>query len=222
VPPTTKRPRRPSPARLRKLLTHEHAHWDRGLTYLAGVDEVGRGPLAGPVVAAAVILPQGCWIPGVTDSKQLTAAQRLELIGRIAECCVAFGIGAASAREIDRINIRRATALAMSRAIARLPVPADHLLVDGLPVPELGVGTHTAIVQGDGCVHCIAAASILAKVTRDRLMDRLARRYPGYGWERNKGYGTAEHLAALARQGPTPHHRTSFAPVRVNFDPTLS
>jgi len=192
------------------------------MSFVAGVDEVGRGPLAGPVVAAAVILPQGCWIPGVTDSKQLTAAMRLELIGRITECCVAFAVGAASAREIDRINIRRATALAMSRAIARLPVPADHLLVDGLPVPELGVGTHTAIVQGDGCVHCIAAASILAKVTRDRLMDRLARRYPGYGWERNKGYGTAEHLAALARQGPTPHHRTSFAPVRVNFDPTLS
>jgi ribonuclease HII len=156
------------------------------------------------------------------DSKQLSAARRAELIERITGSCVAYGIGAASAREIDRINIRRATALAMRRAIARLPVPADHLLVDGLPMPELGADAHTAIVQGDGCVHCIAAASILAKVTRDRLMDRLARRHPGYGWERNKGYGTAEHLAGLARLGPTPHHRMSFAPVRLAFDPTTS
>jgi ribonuclease HII len=216
LPPAAKRPRRPSAARLRKLLAHEHAHWERGLTYLAGVDEVGRGPLAGPVVAAAVILPQGCWIDGVVDSKQLTASKREELIGRITGSCVAFGIGAASAREIDRINIRNATALAMRRAIERLPVPADHLLVDGLPVP--GLAPHTAIVQGDACVHCIAAASILAKVTRDRLMERLARRYPGFGWERNKGYGTAEHLAGLARLGPTPHHRMSFAPVQLSSD----
>jgi ribonuclease HII len=219
--PPAKRARRPSPARLRKLLAHEHTHWDRGLTYLAGVDEVGRGPLAGPVVAAAVILPQGCWIPGVTDSKKLSGAQRRELIERISGSCVAFGIGAASAREIDRVNIRGATALAMRRAIQRLPVPADHLLVDGLPVPELGRDSHTAIVQGDACVHCIAAASILAKVTRDRLMERLARRYPGYGWERNMGYGTSEHLDALARLGPTPHHRISFAPVRLSIVPQL-
>lgn len=192
------------------------------MPYVAGVDEVGRGPLAGPVVAAAVILPQGCWIAGVDDSKRLSPAQRTELIERIAGSCVAYGIGAASAREIDAINIRRATALAMRRAIERLPVPADHLLVDGLPVPELGLDSHTAIVQGDACVHCIAAASILAKVTRDRLMERLARRYPGYGWERNKGYGTAEHLAGLARLGPTPHHRMSFAPVRLSSDRTHS
>ena len=220
--PSPNRPRKPSAARLRKLLATEGGFWERGMPYVAGVDEVGRGPLAGPVVAAAVILPQGCWIAGVDDSKRLSPAQRTELIERIAGSCVAYGIGAASAREIDAINIRRATALAMRRAIERLPVPADHLLVDGLPVPELGLDSHTAIVQGDACVHCIAAASILAKVTRDRLMERLARRYPGYGWERNKGYGTAEHLAGLARLGPTPHHRMSFAPVRLSSDRTHS
>ncbi len=220
--PKPKRTRRPSAARLRKLLAHEHVLWERGVPYVAGVDEVGRGPLAGPVVAAAVILPQGCWVPGVEDSKRLSAAQRVELVARIAGSCVAFGIGAASAREIDRLNIRRATALAMRRAIGRLPVPAGHLLVDGLPVPELGgPDAHTAVVGGDACVHCIAAASILAKVTRDRLMERLARRHPGYGWERNKGYGTREHLDGLARLGPTPHHRMSFAPVQLSFDPQL-
>jgi len=214
--PSARRPRRPSPARLRKLLATEHGLWERGMRYVAGVDEVGRGPLAGPVVAAAVIFPEGCWIPGVDDSKRLTAEQRLGAVERITASCVAYGVGAASAREIDGLNIRRATALAMSRAIARLPVPADHLLVDGLPVPELGLDAHTAIVRGDGCVHCIGAASILAKVTRDRLMERLARRYPAYGWERNKGYGTAEHLAALASFGATRHHRHSFAPVQFN------
>ncbi|HYW05816.1 MAG TPA: ribonuclease HII [Longimicrobium sp.] len=211
-----KRVRRPSAARLRKLLATEHGWWERGMRFVAGVDEVGRGPLAGPVVAAAVIFPEGCWIAGVDDSKRLTAEQRVKILGRITESCVAYGVGAASAGEIDRLNIRRATALAMSRAIARLPVPADYLLVDGLPVPELGLDAHTAIVRGDGCVHCIGAASILAKVTRDRLMERLARRYPAYGWERNKGYGTAEHLDALARFGPTRHHRHTFAPVQLH------
>ncbi|MDP9348930.1 MAG: ribonuclease HII, partial [Gemmatimonadota bacterium] len=127
------------------------------------------------------------------------------------------GIGAASAREIDHLNVRRATALAMQRAVARLPVPPHHVLVDGLPVPELGPETHTAVVGGDRLVHCIACASIVAKVVRDRLMGRLAARYPQYGWERNKGYGTPEHLEALARFGPTPHHRLSFAPVQLTL-----
>ena len=129
-------------------------------------------------------------------------------------------MGAASCREIDRINIRRATALAMQRAIARLG-GADHLLVDGLAVPELGTETHTAFVGGDGCVHCISAASIVAKVTRDRLMARLAARYPQYGWERNMGYGTPEHLDALDRLGPTPHHRRSFQPCQFDFSDEL-
>lgn len=185
---------------------------------LAGVDEVGRGPLAGPVVAAAVVLPRDCFVPGADDSKRLTAARRDVLLDRICSACVAYGVGAASAREIDALNIRRATALAMQRAVSRLPVRPDHLLVDGLPVPELGLDTHTAVVEGDRRVHSISCASIVAKVVRDRLMARLAGRYPGYGWDRNKGYGTPEHLAALASFGPTPHHRRSFAPVQLTLD----
>ena len=211
-----KRKRKPSPQRLRKLLSTEWGYWDRGMVRVAGVDEVGRGPLAGPVVAAAVILPADTWIDGVDDSKRLNADRRLDLYEKIVRTAICFGVGAASAREIDRINIRRATALAMQRAIARLG-GVDHLLVDGLAVPELGAETHTAIVGGDGCVHCISAASILAKVTRDRLMARLGARYPEYGWGRNMGYGTPEHLEALTRLGPTPHHRQSFSPCQLGF-----
>jgi ribonuclease HII len=217
-----KRARKPTPARLRKLLAAEYGLWEGGCLHVAGVDEVGRGPLAGPVVAAAVILPPGCWIDGVDDSKKLTHEKRLALYERIVSSCVCFGVGAASTVEIDRINIRRATALAMQRAIARLKCPPGHLLVDGLAVPELGLEAQTAVVDGDAKVHCIAAASILAKVTRDRLMERLARRHPAYGWERNKGYGTAEHLDALARVGPTRHHRQSFQPVQYTFDEILA
>jgi ribonuclease HII len=216
------RKRKPTPARLRKLLAAEWRFWEAGTLHVAGVDEVGRGPLAGPVVAAAVIMPEGCWIEGVGDSKKLSAEKRVALVERIVGSCVCWAVGAASPREIDRLNIRRATALAMQRAIARLSVPAEHLLVDGLPVPELGTETQTAIVDGDALVHCIGAASILAKVTRDRLMERLAARHPGYGWERNKGYGTAEHLEALERMGPTRHHRQSFQPVQYTLDDMLS
>lgn len=214
------RKRKPSPQRLRKLLATEWGFWDRGMIRVAGVDEVGRGPLAGPVVAAAVILPESAWIDGVDDSKKLNHGRRLDLFEKIVGTALVYGVGAASAREIDRINIRRATALAMQRAIARLG-DVDHLLVDGLAVPELGTETHTAIVGGDGCVHCISAASIIAKVTRDRLMARLARRYPDYGWERNMGYGTREHLRALTRLGPTPHHRQSFQPCQLDFAEAL-
>ncbi|HEU0054062.1 MAG TPA: ribonuclease HII [Longimicrobium sp.] len=217
-----KRKRKPTAARLRKLLAPEWGHWDAGCLHVAGVDEVGRGPLAGPVVAAAVILPVGCWIDGVDDSKKLTHEKRVALYERIVSSCVCWGAGAASTVEIDRINIRRATALAMQRAIARLSCPPGHLLVDGLPVAELGLEAQTAVVDGDAKVHCIAAASILAKVTRDRLMERLAARHPAYGWERNKGYGTAEHLAALERHGPTRHHRVSFQPVQYSFDEMLN
>ncbi|HEX6909630.1 MAG TPA: ribonuclease HII [Longimicrobium sp.] len=214
------RKRKPSPQRLRRLLATEWGFWDRGMIRIAGVDEVGRGPLAGPVVAAAVILPASTWIDGVDDSKKLNHDRRLDLYAKIVGTALCFGIGAASAREIDRINIRRATALAMQRAIARLG-DVDHLLVDGLAVPELGTETHTAIVGGDGCVHCISAASIVAKVTRDRLMARLSTRYPAYGWERNRGYGTPEHLEALNRLGPTPHHRQSFQPCQLDFAEAL-
>ncbi len=204
--------------RLRDPLSIERGFWSRGVSVLAGVDEVGRGPLAGPVVAAAVILPEGRCVDGADDSKRLAGPRREALVEEICSCALAYGVGAASAREIDAINIRCATALAMQRAIARLPVRPDHLLVDGLPVPELGADTHTAVVEGDHLVHCISCASILAKVVRDRLMARLAARYPGYGWERNKGYGTPEHLDALARLGPTPHHRRSFAPVQLTLN----
>ena len=216
-----KRTRKPSPQRLRKLLATEWGIWEGGCLHVAGVDEVGRGPLAGPVVAAAVILPEGCWIEGVDDSKKLTHDRRAALYERIVSSCVCWGVGAASAAEIDRINIRRATAVAMQRAIAHLSCPPGHLLVDGLAVPELGLDAQTAIVDGDAKVHCIAAASILAKVTRDRLMERLAVRHPAYGWERNKGYGTPEHLEALDRHGPTRHHRQSFQPVQYTFDEML-
>jgi ribonuclease HII len=215
-----KRPRRPTAKRLRALLATEWGWWERGLERIAGVDEVGRGPLAGPVLAAAVVLPRECWIEGIDDSKRLHPDRRLDLHAKILGACAAVGIGAASVAEIDRLNIRRATALAMRRAVARLGA-VDHLLVDGLAVPELGTETHTAIVGGDGAVHCISAASIVAKVTRDRLMARLARRHPEYGWDRNMGYGTPEHLDALARVGLTPHHRRSFQPCQTDFTDTL-
>jgi ribonuclease HII len=191
----------------------ERGFWSRGVHAVAGVDEVGRGPLAGPVVAAAVILPPDQLVDGVDDSKRLSEKRREALIGEILERALAVGIGAASPREIDRVNIRRATAVAMQRAVAHLALPPEHLLVDGLPVPELGMECQTAVVGGDRLVHSIACASIVAKICRDRLMARLARRYPQYGWERNKGYGTAEHREALLRFGPTPHHRRSFRPV---------
>lgn len=192
----------------------EASLWRRGLRHVAGIDEAGRGPLAGPVVAAAVVLPPGRRVPGADDSKRLTAAVREELIGAIERRAVSVGIGAASAREVDRLNIRNATHLAMSRAVDGLDMAPDHLIVDGLRVPELG-DAQTAVVQGDRRVHSVACASVVAKVTRDRLMRRLASRYPDYGWESNVGYGTAEHRAALERLGPTPHHRRSFGPVQL-------
>jgi ribonuclease HII len=198
--------------RLQRPLDVEREFWSRGVRVVAGVDEVGRGPLAGPVVAAAVVLAPGCEVCGAYDSKRLTARQREALAEEIL-ATTAVGMGAASAREVDRLNVRRATALAMQRAIQRLPIAPDHLLVDGLPVPELGLEWQTAVVAGDRRVHSIACASIVAKVCRDRLMGRLAARYPGYGWQSNKGYGTAEHRDALRRLGPTPHHRRSFQPV---------
>ena len=177
------------------------------------MDEVGRGPLAGPVVAAAVILTPDRDICGADDSKKLTHEHRVELATEILSTAAAVAIGAASAAEIDRLNIRRATALAMNRALRRLHVPPEHILVDGLAVPELGLEWQTAVVAGDAHVHSIACASIVAKVCRDRLMERLAGHYPLYGWERNKGYATDEHREALHRYGPSPHHRRSFQPV---------
>lgn len=197
-------------------LTLERELWRRGLEFVAGVDEVGRGPLAGPVVAAAVIFRPEDRVPGVTDSKLLSEAERDDLVVAIRRSALSIGVGAASCGEVDRLNILRASHLAMRRAVARLGVPPDHLLVDGLPVPALGPG-HTAVVGGDSRSFTIACASIVAKTTRDRLMKRLAERYPGYGWETNVGYGTPEHVSALGVRGPTPHHRRSFVPVQLSL-----
>ncbi len=181
---------------------------------IAGVDEVGRGPLAGPVVACAVIMPADVRaIPGVDDSKQLSADERVRLAVKIRQRAVCLGIGAASVREIDRVNIYHATVIAMRRALARLVVVPHHVLIDGKPIRTLDV-PHTAIVGGDDVCYTIACASIIAKVTRDRLMRALATRYPHYLWERNAGYCTAAHLSGLAVHGVTPHHRRSFVPVR--------
>ena len=180
---------------------------------IAGVDEVGRGPLAGPVVACAIVMPaRGRSIAGVDDSKRLTAERREALGAQIRRLAVAIGVGAASSREVDQLNIYHATTLAMQRALGRLGhlgYAPHHVLVDGKPIASLGV-VHTAVVGGDGKCYAVACASIIAKVIRDRLMRRLAARYPGFDWDRNSGYGTAAHIDALGRLGATPHHRRSF------------
>ena len=203
--------------RLQNPLHYEERFWSRGLSRVAGVDEVGRGPLAGPVVAAAVILPPGTLISGARDSKKLSPARREKLAAEVMGRSLAVGLGAASVREIDRLNILVCTRVAMSRALAQLPSSPEHVVVDGLPVSGLG-WEHDAMVGGDGLVHSISCASIVAKVVRDRLMIGLSRRYPGYGWETNMGYGTLEHRTALEELGPTPHHRLSFGGVQVELD----
>lgn len=184
-----------------------------GLWPLAGIDEVGRGPLAGPVVAAAVILDPARVPHGLDDSKKLAASIREELFGEIAETALAIGIASATALEIDNLNIRQATLLAIRRAVAALALAPRHVLVDGNDPPQLGCSCE-AIVQGDGAVASIAAASIVAKVTRDRMMARLAKRYPAYGFAGHVGYATAQHRKAIAEHGPCPEHRYSFAPVK--------
>lgn len=177
---------------------------------LAGIDEVGRGPLAGPVVACAVIMPaERRAIGGVADSKMLCQADRDLLAVRIRAAALGIGVGAASVREIDTFNIYHATTLAMRRAVQRLGQRPDHILIDGLKIRTLGL-EHTAVIDGDATCYTIACASIIAKVTRDRLMHALAARYPRYAWERNVGYATPEHIDALDVWGATPHHRTSF------------
>lgn len=182
---------------------------------LAGVDEVGRGPLAGPVIAAAVILDPSRPITGLRDSKKLTAARRAELAEIIESQALAVGIGRAEVAEIDLLNILRASLLAMERAVANLALQPDVVYVDGNITPTLAMPA-VAIVGGDDRVASISAASIVAKVIRDREMDRAAAHYPNYGFERHKGYATAAHLEALERFGPSPLHRMSFAPIRVS------
>ena len=193
-------------------LSFEHAAQARGLALIAGVDEAGRGPLCGPVVAAAVVLDPGRPIPGLNDSKKLSAQRRVLLFERIlAQAQV--GVGQASVEEIDENNILRASHMAMERAVAGLGVRPDHLLIDGNLIPRGITVSAEAIVKGDARSLSISAASIIAKVTRDRIMVDLAQQHPGYGWEKNAGYPTKDHLAALVRLGVTPCHRRSFRPV---------
>jgi ribonuclease HII len=190
----------------------EQAARKQGALRIAGLDEVGRGPMFGPVVAAAVILAPGCKFDGLTDSKRLSEKKRNRLDAEIRANAVACAIAAVDVETIDRINIRQASLLAMRRTVEQLALTPDYLLIDGLdtidwPCPQ------QAVVHGDATSFSIAAASVLAKVYRDRLMVELDREYPGYGLARHKGYCSAEHLAALARLGPTPQHRKSYQPV---------
>ncbi len=190
----------------------ETAAFAQGFARVAGVDEVGRGPLAGPVTAAAVILDPARIPAGLNDSKALTAARRAALDAEI-RAVATVSLAHASVDEIDRLNILRAAHLAMERAVAGLAVPADHVLVDGNMIPRGLALPAQAVVKGDARVLSIAAASIVAKVARDAIMVDLAQQYPGYGWERNAGYPSPAHLAALQNLGITPHHRRSFKPV---------
>ena len=184
-----------------------------GIKLLAGVDEVGRGPLAGDVVTAAVILPANHRIEGLADSKALSARQRENLYKDIVSQATCWCIGRASVEEIDRFNILQATLMAMRRAVMGLKIQPDYVAVDGNRLPQWEYPGE-AVIKGDGRVEVISAASILAKVVRDAEMLAMDSKYPGYGFDSNKGYGTAQHLEALQRKGPSPIHRRSFAPVR--------
>lgn len=187
----------------------EQKYYSQGVQYICGVDEAGRGPLAGPVCAAAVILPPEIDIPGLDDSKKLSDKRRRELFPLIKEKALAYGIAFADEKEIDEINILQATFLAMERAIVQLEIKPDFALIDGNREKDFGVPVET-VVHGDSRSASIAAASILAKVTRDDVMLEMAEKYPGYGFEIHKGYGTKAHYAALQEQGPCPIHRMTF------------
>lgn len=193
---------------------HERALQEQGIFFVAGVDEAGRGPLAGPVVAAAVIFPASSDpLPGLDDSKKLTARQRDVLYDHLTGTPgLLWAVSIQEPQVIDRINILQATYRAMREATLALSHAPGHVLIDGLSVPDFPL-PHTALVKGDGRSQSIAAASIIAKVTRDRLMEAIDASYPQYGFRRHKGYGTVAHLAALREHGPCPHHRWSFAPV---------
>lgn len=188
----------------------------QGFSAIAGIDEAGRGALAGPVVAAACILPEGARFPGINDSKQLTAEQREHFYEKIVLRCH-YGIGVVNEQTIDRVNILQATFLAMQQAVSNLPISPDYLLIDGNQMPLFSIPKE-AIVDGDALSVSIAAASILAKVTRDRMMRSFGEKWPGYGFEKHKGYGTKEHLEAIFALGPCDLHRHSFAPFRFMLD----
>jgi ribonuclease HII len=200
-------------ARLEKMLTEEKILWEKGFRSIAGLDEAGRGPLAGPVVAAAVVLSPGTLIENLNDSKQLSAARRRFLYEEIILQAQAYGLGSATREEIDKYNIHQATFIAMKRALEKLSIEPDYLLVDGFRLR----GPHCpqkALKGGDTLSLSIAAASVLAKVTRDKLMMKLHENYPQYGFNHNMGYGTFDHREALINYGPCPAHRTSF---RLNY-----
>lgn len=197
--------------RFHEMNQYENKAREKGYQLIAGIDEVGRGPLAGPVVAAAVILNTTTPILGLNDSKKLSEAKRNELYGEIHEKATAIGIGIVSAEKIDQTNILKATKLAMKEAVEQLAVPVDYLLIDAetveIPIPQ------QALIKGDSLSNSIAAASIIAKVTRDRMMIEYNSLFPGYGFDSNVGYGTKKHLDGLEKNGPTPIHRKTFAPV---------
>ena len=198
--------------RLEGMLAYEKECYARGMELIAGVDEVGRGPLAGPVVAAAVILPKGSKIPGLNDSKKIPKSKHKEIYEAVLQNAIAIGIGIKDNHVIDQVNIYEATKLAMMEAIGQLEPQPQHLLIDAmkldLPIPQ------TSIIKGDANSLSIAAASIVAKVTRDQMMEKFDREYPGYDFAQNAGYGTAKHLAGLDKLGVTPIHRRSFEPVK--------
>lgn len=187
----------------------EQGHFDNGVKLICGVDEAGRGPLAGPVCAAAVIFPPNAEIPGLNDSKKLSDKKRRELYPIIKEQAIAYGIAFADHNEIDEINILQATYLAMERAINQLSVKPELALIDGNRAKDFGIPVET-VIHGDSLSASIAAASVLAKVTRDDVMLQMAEEYPGYGFEIHKGYGTKAHYAALTEKGPSPIHRMTF------------
>jgi ribonuclease HII len=201
-------------------LRFERHLWRNGVSLVAGIDEAGRGPLAGPVVAAAAILPAKFSLAGVNDSKQLTETVREQLFDSLIApgTLLCYSVGMAEPAEIDRLNILQATYLAMRRAVAALPVQPEHLLIDGLPVPVF-LRPQTAVVDGDGKSLSIAVASIIAKVTRDRIMRNLHNEFPRYDFYHNKGYGTPAHLESLQIHGPCSIHRRSFAPVAQTYFP---
>jgi len=192
-------------------LRFESTLWQKGLTHVAGVDEAGRGPLAGPVVAAAVIFPKGFFLAGVDDSKKLSHDRREQLYPQIIRNCTSYGVGVVSVEEIDQINIYQAAMLAMRQALAQLSPSAQHVLVDGRNIPQLTL-PQTSIIKGDSLSFTIGAASIIAKVTRDRMMLDYHRAFPQYGFDKHKGYATRSHLAALRQYGPCSIHRRSFHP----------
>ena len=198
--------------RLEGMLAYEKVCYARGMELIAGVDEVGRGPLAGPVVAAAVILPKACKIPGLNDSKKIPKSKHKEIYEAVLQNAIAIGIGIKDNHVNDQVNIYEATKLAMMEAIGQLEPQPQHLLIDAmkldLPIPQ------TSIIKGDANSLSIAAASIVAKVTRDQMMEKFDREYPGYDFAKNAGYGTANHLAGLDQLGVTPIHRRSFEPVK--------